>query len=143
MSSTWTLPVITLERFAYTPVGTFGRFTLPEFQCYSVERPWRNNAPRESCIPEGQYKLIKGRFHRGNYDCYELQSVPGRSLIKIHRGNTMEDVVGCIALGSHLGFIHGLWAVTSSVKTYNDFMRTAEAHEPKLIHVTSTQQGRL
>ena len=135
--------MITLERFAYTPVGTFGRMTMPEFQAYTVERPWLNNKVRESCIPEGQYQIVKGRFHRGGYDCYELLEVPGRSLIKIHVGNTLEDVIGCIAVGSHLGFIEGLWAVTNSVRTFQHLMDVARAHEPKMIHVTSSQQGRL
>lgn len=115
--------IVELERFAYTPFGTFGRLTLPEFRCFTVERPWLDNKPRISCIPVGEYPLVLGRFHRGGYDAYELLHVPDRSLIKIHVGNTMEDVVGCIAPGKHLGFIAGLWAVTDSREVYHDFMR--------------------
>jgi hypothetical protein len=53
---------IVLERFAYTPIGSFGRLMFPEFQCYTVERPWLDNKIRESCIPEGEYALKLGMY---------------------------------------------------------------------------------
>ena len=58
---------VLLERFAYTPMGIFGRIMSPEFQCYTVERPWLDNRARESCIPEGVYRLRLGTFNRGGY----------------------------------------------------------------------------
>lgn len=118
---------MTLTRFAYTPVGTFGRLYLPEFQCYTVERPWLDNRVKESCIPEGRYRLMRARFHRGGYDTYEVIDVPGRSLIKFHIGNTMHDVLGCIALGRQLGYVDGTWAVMSSARTFHDWYAVAEA----------------
>jgi hypothetical protein len=120
---------ITLERFAYSPWGTFGRLYLPEFRCYTVERPWLGNKPRESCIPEGAYGLRRSRFNRGGYTAYEVLDVPDRSLIKIHIGNTMDDVIGCIAPGKHLGWVAQKWAVTSSRLAFRDFMRAMENAE--------------
>ena len=113
---------VLLERFAWTPMGVFGRLMIPEFECFTVERPWRNNIPQESCIPLGTYDLRLGRYNRGGYPAYELIDVPNRSLIKIHRGNTSTDVIGCIALGQRLGWINGQWAVTGSRRAFDDFM---------------------
>lgn len=125
-----------LVRFAYTPFGTFGRLSVPEFQCFTVERPWLNNVPRESCIPEGDYEMVLGRFNRGGYPAYELIGVPGRSLIKIHRGNTMDDVLGCIALGRSLGWVANKWAVISSRVAFGQFMGIMSGTEKTTIRIT-------
>jgi len=119
--------MITLERCAYTPIGTFGQIIMPEFTCYTVERPWADNKPRESCIPCGEYSLARDRYHRGGYDCYTLQGVPNRTLIKIHVGNTMDDLLGCIAPGRSLGCVYGKWAVTSSRDAFGELMQMLDA----------------
>lgn len=120
---------VLLERFAYTPVGTFGKFIFDEFQCFTVERPWLDNKPRESCIPEGVYSLKLGMYNRGGYPAYEVIDVPNRSLIKIHIGNTMDDIVGCIAPGKSLGFLERKWGVSSSKKAFQEFMQAMDGVE--------------
>ncbi|MEN8821963.1 MAG: DUF5675 family protein [Abyssibacter sp.] len=122
-----------LVRFAYTPHGVFGRLVLPDFECFTVERPWEGNAPRVSCIPEGIYALEPSRFHRGGYDCYEVVGVPGRSMIKVHRGNTMHDLLGCIAPGQGLGYVRGCWAVTRSKVAFESFMAAMAGQSGQLI----------
>ena len=114
--------MVSLERFGYTPMGTFGRMRYKGYECYTVERPWENNAPYVSCVPTGIYPLKLGKFYGGGYPCYELEQVPNRTLIKIHRGNTMLDVKGCIVLGTKLGVIEKLWAVLNSRKAHDEFM---------------------
>ncbi len=114
---------IILQRFAYTPMGTFGKIMFEEFECFTVERPWLDNKARESCIPEGTYPLKLGMYNRGGYPAYEVMDVPGRSLIKIHVGNTMDDIIGCIAPGKSLGYVGGKWGVTSSKKALQEFMK--------------------
>lgn len=115
--------MILLERFAYSPMGTFGRIIMEGFECYTVERPWAGNRPRESCIPEGTYRLAPCVFERGGYASFEILDVPDRSLIKIHVGNTKDDVLGCVALGRSLGLVGGMWAVTHSRAAFSDWMR--------------------
>lgn len=127
--------MIHLHRFGSTPYGTFGHLWFKEFQCYTVERPWLNNRPRESCIPQGQYRLVKVPFYRGGYDCYEICTVPGRSEIKIHIGNTSEDVIGCVALGKRLGCIESRWAVLESRKAFKEFMRVLEDRPERSIDI--------
>lgn len=130
---------VTLERFAWTPWGVFGQLSMPEFECYTVERPWRNNLPRVSCIPEGIYDMVLSRFNRGGYPAYELLGVPNRSLIKIHAGNTMDDVIGCIAVGKQPGYLNSRWAVTSSRNTLEGFMAAMGGAEQARIRVTAAR----
>lgn len=104
-------------------MGTFGTLTMPEFRCYTVERPWLDNEPGVSCIPNGQYEVVPARFYRGDYDAYILIEVPDRELIKMHIANTMDDVHGCIGLGNQLGWVYEKWAVLNSRPTFALFMR--------------------
>lgn len=63
----------------------------------TIELPWRQNAPRVSCIPEGVYGLRK-RFSRRFDWHFEITGVPGRSAILIHPANNAEiELKGCIA----------------------------------------------
>lgn len=130
---------VVLERFAYSPYGAFGVLMLPNFECYTVERPWMNNTPRISCIPEGEYLMRLGTYYHGGYPAYEVLGVDGRTLIKIHRGNTMDDVLGCIAPGFGLGYINDKWAVTDSAPAFSAFMaamggRSAATLEVRLVN---------
>jgi hypothetical protein len=132
---------VILERFAYSPHGTFGRLRVGNFACYTVERPWKDNRVRESCIPEGEYALQLGRYHRGGYPAYEVLGVPGRTLIKIHIGNTIDDVVGCIAPGQRLGYLRNKWAVISSRATFAQFMAAMDGRERSWIEITRMDAG--
>jgi len=90
-----------LTRFAYTKDGVFGRWGPYQ----TIEEEWRDNEPRISCIPTGIYRCERSTFHRGGYPTFEVTGVPGRTLIKIHRANTEEDLQGCIGLGLNLGVL--------------------------------------
>lgn len=123
---------ITLERFAYTPWGVFGRFVYGDFRAFTVERPWLNNEARKSCIPEGMYTLHPHESPKfGTTFALEGDTVsvyPGtkaRSLVLIHAANTMDDLLGCIALGSTLGTVNDKWAVINSRATVNEFLAKA------------------
>ena len=114
--------MVSVERFGYTPMGTFGRLRYRGFSCYTVEKPWENNAPYISCIPVGIYPIELGRYNRGKYDCYELGRVPNRTLIKIHVANIAADLMGCIGLGNRLGIVDNWWAVLNSRVTHAAFI---------------------
>ena len=127
---------IYLTRFSYSPWGTFGRLYVPfGFECFTVERPWHSNARNESCIPEGEFRLRACRFHRGGYDTLEVL-VPGRSHILFHRGNTMDDVLGCICPGTSLGFLESRpgagakWGVLESGVAFDEFMGMVGGDSP-------------
>lgn len=128
--------MLTLERFCYSPCGTFGRLTLPEFMAWTVERPWLNNSPRESCIPEGEYALEEATFFRGGYKTYEIIGVPGRTLIKFHKANTKNDLLGCVGLGRRLGVVDMEWGVIESAPAFAEFMAAMNREKPDKVIVT-------
>ncbi len=65
--------------------------------CHTIELPWRNNKRRESCIPEGRYKLVKKVYPR-NGEQIGIPAVKGREAILIHAANdAMKQLRGCIA----------------------------------------------
>lgn len=107
---------ITLRRFGYTPMGTFGRWSMPGMECYTLEENWANNERGQSCIPVGTYVLKRGYFPK-HKDCFEVTNVPGRSSILIHAGNTILDIEGCIILGDELGMMGSLWAIRPGTST--------------------------
>lgn len=93
------MKVLSLERYAYAPEATMGRFHLPNNQMlYTCENPFLNNTQDISCIPEGAYKM---RRHNGDRhkDTWILIGVPGRSEIVFHIGNDINDTLGCILPG--------------------------------------------
>lgn len=118
-----------LERFCYSEMGTFGRIKGPNIDFYTIERPWSSNKPFVSCIPEGVYSCrwvdspSKGRT-------IEIQRVPNRDHILFHVANTIDDLEGCVGLGSKLGALGGKWAVLNSRPAINNFkaalLRTEE-----------------
>lgn len=125
-----------VERFAYTPWGTFGVLYMPEYMCYTVERPWLGNRVRVSCIPEGEYELKECMYFRGGYETYEILDVPDRTLIKIHIANTEDDVMGCIGVGTELGWVKGKWGITNSRQAFAEFKARAKDFKPEKIVVS-------
>jgi hypothetical protein len=124
-------------------MGTFGVLSLGAQQWYTVERPWENNKPSISCIPAGTYEVKLGMYYSGDgpggkpdYPAYEILNVPGRALIKIHKGNRMLDVKGCVALGKDLGADRGDWCVLGSREAFSEFMTAAAVIDPHEITIT-------
>jgi hypothetical protein len=108
---------ITLDRFAYTATETQGGLVIGSEVFFTIERPWiKGSNPGgknfESCIPDGVYDLAPFTrpdgdrvFSLSNSDLGvwvnkdERPESQGRYLVLIHSGNTVNDVVGCIAPG--------------------------------------------
>jgi len=110
--------------------GTFGVLTMDDFMCYTVERPWLDNAPFVSCIPLGVYQaewhqslkfgpcmIIYGGTVSKYYD-----PVYPRSSILIHPANWSNQLEGCIGLGDAVAIMDGRSAVTNSRKTVTNFL---------------------
>ena len=98
----------TLYRFADTPFGTFGYLDLEDGASGVVERfaiaedDWLDNALAISCIPAGSY-VCRRRQSPKFGDTFRIENVPGRSQILFHAGNTEEDTMGCLLVGSAFG----------------------------------------
>ena len=128
-------PRVELRRDAYTRYGTLGVWRLfyddpaeTIFSCLSAENQDRGNQPGVSCIPEGEYKLVRSVFHRGGYPCFQIFSadgsqIPGRTLVKVHRGNVADDVQGCVVLGFRPIAHKGQWGVGPSGGSNGGFTR--------------------
>ncbi|UCC71270.1 MAG: hypothetical protein JSV86_12860 [Gemmatimonadota bacterium] len=126
--------MIELVRYIDAPFGTYGELFLPEFSCLTVERPWMDNRPNISCIPPGVYKVSPTMF-RGLYKTLEVEGVPGRSLIKIHKANVPDDLRGCIGLGTSWGWLRGSLAVNASASAFNAFWSVWTKESPQHIEI--------
>lgn len=89
--------VLLLQR-TYGAQGTNGTITYQgEVICHTIELPDRNNIPRISCIPIGQYKLEKRRYPKHG-EQIGIPIVLGREAILIHAANNAsKELQGCIA----------------------------------------------
>lgn len=93
--------IVTLRRIAQSHFGTFGQLLFDDkILCVTCEEPWKDNAPRVSCIPHGTYRCAPHNTPRFP-NVWEVKDVPGRSAILIHSGNTIKDTQGCILVGQH------------------------------------------
>ena len=118
-----------LFRLKKSDQGTLGILLAPDFRCYTLELPWKNNEQNISCIPAGEYP-VKIRISPKYGQIYHVQEVPNRSFILIHWGNWAGDVSkgfrsnvnGCILLGEKRGLLYNQLAVLNSRITIRRFM---------------------
>lgn len=99
----------------YHPNGTNGAlFFIGGFICHTIELPWIHNEHQRSCIPEGDYRIIKRYSARFGWHLH-LTDVPGRELILIHpANNAMKELKGCIApVSMHKGEGEGVQSRTA------------------------------
>lgn len=89
--------ILLLQR-TYGANGTNGTISFNgEEICHTIELPDRNNIPRISCIPIGQYKLQKRRYPKHG-EQIAIPMVLGREAILIHAANNaLRELQGCIA----------------------------------------------
>lgn len=152
---------LTLIRHAYLPTHTLGTLHFGQQALATIERPWKPNpagpggVPRESCVPDGPYRVIPHTSERFP-NTYALvneqlgvhyQQLPpgqsyGRTAILIHVGNRVRDVIGCIAVGLEHGTLAGEPAVLSSTIALNILRQALGRAEHSLIirPVAGTQE---
>jgi hypothetical protein len=109
---------IELNRFCYHPEGTLGVIDFDGEKFYTIERPWLDNAPNVSCIPEGSYEAGWRDSPRFG-ETWHIKDVPDRTYILIHVANFSKDVQGCIGLGT--GLMGDRVAVSNSRKAVARF----------------------
>ncbi len=127
--------MVILTRWAFFNDCTLGRLEFDGFRCWTVERPWLDNAVNVSCVPDGTYTMERHDSPKFGPNVWELQNVPNRSYILIHAGNTSKDVTGCIALGE--GLRTGADGVTSSRKALSAFEELTKGLESLKIQIGS------
>lgn len=122
-----------LTRFAYLADCTLGWLQHAGVKVATIERPWLLNpvgvggVPRQSCIPDGSYSVEPYTGTRFT-DVFRLSNpllgvyrdqLPqgqdwGRRDILIHTGNFVDDVIGCIAVGTRHAITNNLHQVLLS-----------------------------
>jgi Family of unknown function (DUF5675) len=105
-----------LLREPSTATETMGRLSFDTEEMHTVEQEWRPTAPggepNNSCVPAGDYELLPYvrpsgvlvyvLVNPGLGVYFHAEDRPhgvGRFLIEIHAGNSVKDVIGCIAPG--------------------------------------------
>ena len=109
--------MITIKRF-YDDDSTFGRMTIGDFHCWTLELRDLDNQQSISCIPEAVYRYEKITSSKNGL-VLELKNVEHRSHIQIHAGNFVKNTRGCIWVGDgikHLDYDR-IPDVTNSTKT--------------------------
>jgi len=95
--------ILRLQRLAMLDQCTLGVLSIGNVPfCFTVERPWLNNAPNISCIPAASYPVkwvVTGTSGNRNGRGLGVENVPDRTLIRIHVANVADEVQGCIGVG--------------------------------------------
>jgi len=119
-----------LTRFASFDDRTIGRLEYEGHTFWTVERPWLNNTPFESCIPDGTYPMRRHNSGRFGPDMWEIFGVPNRTYILIHVGNRSSNVVGCVALGSSVyGDLSGVGESVKAIDRFYDLTKGKTVEE--------------
>lgn len=129
----------------YHDGGTHGLLITQDGQQFAtLELPWLENIRRQSCIPEGVYKLRKRyspvvqrssgqEFANG----WEVTDVPDRTYIMCHVANYTSDLLGCIGIAERQGWHDGKPAIWSSRQGFRRFMKALEGKEEHTLIITT------
>lgn len=151
-----------LVRFAYLSDRTLGwlYYNKKNSRFAVLERPWIPNElgpggkPRESCVPDGLYELRAYSSQRfpNAYTLFNdalgvwlhLEDRPktaswGRSEILIHSANTVDQIVGCIAVGLRHGVFDGKGTGVLESRRAMNKLRAALGEGPHWISIRPTQ----
>lgn len=96
-----------LERITDDGIQTLGKLfvldeeDMSEWECDTLELPWKRNRQNISCIPVGNY-TVKKRTSAKFKKHFHVTNVEGRAYILIHAGNFYTDIRGCIMVGKDL-----------------------------------------
>lgn len=94
------------------------------FQCKTLELPWKQNQRKVSCIPDGEYEVVRHESPKFGA-CFWVKDVPSRDSILIHPANYVSDLLGCIGVGQAHTDINkdGLRDLTNSKKTMETLLK--------------------
>lgn len=143
MNKTYRLILQTLTANDCTVGKLFVEYTATRERlllAHTIEKPWLNNEPFNSCIPEGSY-LVKPTDSPKFGPTYYVESISDvgvgldhgeRTHILFHAGNTVDDTSGCIVVGENFGVIDGKRAVLNSKATMQELLRIFDGYTYKL-----------
>ena len=106
-------------------IGKLGLYdSLLKFECMTLEPPWKDNKPFESCIPAGEY-IVKPRYTASRGHHLIVTAVPNRTYILFHAFNFVTQSNGCIAPGEYFAKINedNLRDVANSQDTLEELLK--------------------
>lgn len=115
-----------LKRVDHRSWGTYGVLIGPAGPvCVTLERPYTDGFGKMSHIKAGVY--VTKLTHSPAFKAVtpELLNVPGRSHIRIHWGNKVDDSLGCILTGTAFDSVAGMngkVGVTGSKMAFDELM---------------------
>jgi len=118
-----------LIRITNSEYGTFGVYLFKRIPfAVTLEPPWKDNVPEESCIPEDVY--IAELTETPSYGLvYKFLNVPNRTDVLNHWGNLLKNTQGCVLIAEKFGVLDGKPAVLTSHNSpgegFNEFMNLA------------------
>ena len=116
------MKVMAIIRVVENKYGTFGVLLHGVTPiALTLELPWRDNKPNESCIPEGSYYCSRVNTPKHG-EVFLVKNVPDRSAILIHKGNVVEDTEGCILVGEEFGVLQGKTGILHSGDAFDEMM---------------------
>ena len=126
---------MTIKRVCFTPAATFG-VIINDGEPFAVtlELPYRNNIPEESCIEKGIYLCKRVESPRFG-ETFEVKGVSGRSYILFHKGNVPADTRGCILIGEQFEQLKDQLAVLQSQKGFTEFMSRLEGKDNFMLEI--------
>lgn len=74
-----------------------GRYEVAGVEFLTLERPWLDNKPFHSCIPEGIYRFHRDNTGKHRYYRIVAEDVAPRTDIEIHPVKLVRHLQGCIA----------------------------------------------
>ena len=108
------LTLIRAKKDTIDTTGTIGKIHLEDKTLISMEQPWNDNIPYQSCVPPGMYELIPWESTRYS-SCFVIVNEklnvffskvsPNRpengrfKCIFFHRGSYVRNFKGCSGLG--------------------------------------------
>jgi hypothetical protein len=122
-----------LLRTSQTEALTQGQLTLGPLTLFTIEQPYAGNQKDISCVPAGTYELIPYDspkhgstwcLHNPDLGVYGNGPAPNgdRDYCEIHTGNIVEDVEGCIIVGTRTGTYQGEPAVLQSYVAFQQLL---------------------
>jgi len=130
--------ILYLKRDTLGPISSQGSLWLNDARyCDTLERPWLNNQPQVSCIPEGAYDIrldVSNHFKRL---MPHVLDVPGRAGILIHPANWVAQLKGCIAVGMDHGADFIGRSEAAFAPLFQDIQEAEDRNEPVRLVVTN------
>ena len=128
---------LTVKRAFFTEESTIGRLYVNEqFHCYTLEDRYRSTGKKvygKTAIPEGRYEVIVNLSNRFKKRMPLLLEVPNFKGVRIHKGNTAVDTLGCILVGKNKG-PDRIWDCSG---VYNSLLAQLEtAHKKGKVYLT-------